>query len=131
MNKPTHAKPGLYAMYYEMLKDIAKLYGYNLLIHGSLHRDLDLVAVPWVDDPKDELLMIAEFDEYLSGKKYVDEMGNPDRNAYDYSVLPGGRRSYVINLNRGDKNGEWVRFRDEQYYLDISVIPYAQLGKNN
>lgn len=61
MNKPTHVKPALYAMFYEHLKDIAEEYGYNLLIHGSMQRDLDLVAVPWRDNPAPEQDMLKDF----------------------------------------------------------------------
>jgi len=111
-DKPTHIKPGLYTLYYEQLKQIAKEYGYNLVIHGSMHRDLDLIAIPWVDNPKSEKEMIQDFEEYLIGRKTI--------NPY-YSILPGGRKAYVIDLNRGDKHGEWVRFEDKEYYIDISV----------
>lgn len=117
MKKSTYIKPGLYCMFYEQLKMIAKEYGYNLLINGSMNRDLDLVAVPWVDKPKDEQLMIQDFEEYLTGKK----VKKPDGTTH-YTTLPGNRHSYVIDLNRGDRHGEWVRFADEQYYLDISVV---------
>jgi hypothetical protein len=115
--KPIHAKPGLYAMFYEHLKLIAKEYGYCLLIHGSLSRDLDLVAVPWVDEPRSEEKMILEFHEYLTGQRLVNNEGKPES-----SILPGGRRNYTISLNRGDRDGEWVRFADQEYYLDISVV---------
>lgn len=115
--KPIHAKPGLYAMYYEYLKEIAREYGYALLIHGSLNRDLDLVAIPWIDNPKSEQDMIREFQKYLTGIETV----GPSGSIY-YVELPGGRHSYVIELNRGDKHGEWVRFEDREYYLDISVV---------
>lgn len=116
-NKPIQAKPGLYTLFYERLKQIAKQYGYNLVIHGSMARDLDLIAIPWIDEPQDELLMIQDFHEYLTGKKYS------KKENYHHSILPGGRSSYVIHLNLGDKNGEWTRFENEQYYLDISVTP--------
>ena len=119
MSKPQHFKPGLYAMFYEHLKDIAKTYGYNLLIHGSMNRDLDLVAVPWVDNPRPEQEMIIEFQEYLTGMTLVRPNGE-----VHYTILPGGRHSYVIELNRGDRHGEWVRFYDSQCYLDISVVQY-------
>ncbi|WP_431129703.1 hypothetical protein [Flagellimonas flava] len=118
MSKPKHIKPGLYAMIFEQMKDIAKEYGYALLIHGSMGRDLDLVAVPWVDNPKPEEEMIKDFHEYLTGKP----IGVKPDGTFHYSILPGNRHSYVIDLNRGDKHGEWVRFEDSQYYLDISVI---------
>ena len=55
MSKPLHAKPNIYAYYFEALKAIAKEYGYNLVVHGSMNRDLDLIAIPWVNDPKPEL----------------------------------------------------------------------------
>lgn len=115
--KPTHVKPGLYAIFYEHLKQIAKEYGYNLVLHGSMHRDLDLIAIPWGDNLKSSDEMIQEFEQYLTGKKTI--------NPY-YTVLPGGRKSYVIELNRGNKHGEWVRFEDKEYYLDISV---TSIGK--
>lgn len=46
--KLTHAKPQLYAFYFLKLKEIAKELGYNLVIDGSMARDLDLIAIPWV-----------------------------------------------------------------------------------
>ena len=121
--KPTKAKPGLYAMYYLHLKEIAEHYGYNLVIHGSLDRDLDLVAIPWVDNPRPEQDMIKDFQMHLTGMNVLSPSGN-----VQFTVLPGNRHSYVINLNRGDKKGEWVRFEDEQYYIDISV---TQLNTKN
>ncbi len=114
--KPKHFKPGLYTIFYEQLKDIAKEYGYNLVIHGSMNRDLDLIAIPWIDEPRSEQNMIKEFQKYLTGKNEIDTKGN-----VPFTILPGKRHGYVINLNRGDKHGEWVRFEDSQYYLDISV----------
>jgi hypothetical protein len=107
-------------MFYEYLKDIAKEYGYNLLIHGSMERDLDLVAVPWEDRCcfTKEQLMIKEFQQYLTGTTYQKTDGE-----VPFTVLPGGRHAYVVDLNRGDRKGEWVRFEDCQYYLDISVTP--------
>ena len=55
----------------------------------------------------------------------VDDKGNTP-----FTTLPGGRKSYAISLNRGDKHGEWVRFGDSEYYLDISVTPLVN-GKEN
>ena len=120
MSKPKHIKPGIYTLYYEFLKDIAKEYGFNLVLHGSVNRDLDLIAIPWRDNltHDHEQLMIKEFQCYLTGKEVV----NSD-NSVHYTILPGGRHSYVIDVNRGDKHGEWVRYEDSQYYLDISVTP--------
>lgn len=110
-------KPGLYAIYFQHLKDIAENYGYNLLIHGSLNRDLDLVMLPWRDNPVNEQIVIKQFQTYLTGKTET----RPDGKVH-YTTLPGNRHCYVIELNRGNKHGEWVRFEDEQFYIDISVF---------
>lgn len=123
MDKPKHFRPGLYAIFFEQLKDIAREYGYNLVVHGSMNRDLDLIAIPWVDKPKAEQEMIREFQEYLTGITVTDSKGN-----IPFTILPGGRHSYIIDLNRGDRHGAWVRFADEQYYLDISVTPCGGNG---
>ncbi|WP_430900440.1 MULTISPECIES: hypothetical protein [unclassified Paraflavitalea] len=119
VDKPIKAKPVFYAMAYEPLKSIAKEMGYNLLINGSLNRDFDLVAIPWVNNPKPMLDVVVEFDKYLRGTHYNEESANA---GYMYRVLPGGRHSYVINLNRG---GKWSNYTDYEWYLDISFTPQA------
>lgn len=111
------AKPVFYAMCYEPLKAIAKDKGYNLLINGSLNRDMDLVAIPWVDEPASMVDCVIAFDKYLRGTHYEELCAD---RGYMYSVLPGGRHSYVINLNRG---GHWNQFTDDQWYVDISFTP--------
>lgn len=118
VKKPTHAKPQLYAYYFMQLKEIAKEMGYNLVIHGSMARDLDLIAIPWVDNPKPELDLIdALYFELTEMKAHRDHW----RDIYMFKELPGGRHSYVLNLNRrqSKRNGEYQD--DPQYYIDISV----------
>ena len=39
--------PSLYAMIYPMMRETAMENGYCLAVHGSLARDLDVVAIPW------------------------------------------------------------------------------------
>ena len=115
IEKPMHVKPAFYAFVYESLKVIAKGYGYNLVLHGSVNRDLDLIAIPWVDVPGDELTMIKHFD------REINECEADGKNPYMFTILPGGRKSYVIDIRRGEKfKGVWV---DAQYYLDISITP--------
>lgn len=121
MKKAIAVKPGMYTIFYHELKQIAELYGYNLVIHGSMNRDMDLIAIPWTDEPRDEFKMIQEFEKYLCGRLFekTNRPTVPQR-------LPGGRNSYTISLNRGNKHGEWIRFEDQEYYLDISVTPLVK-----
>lgn len=36
-----------------LLRDAARAHGYALAVHGSLSRDLDLIAVPWTNEASD------------------------------------------------------------------------------
>lgn len=123
--KPTHAKPSLYAYYFEHLKDVAKTYGYNLVLHGSLNRDLDLIAIPWEEEFYPHMPMIEKFAEIIGGQVLFET--DEDRNKF--RVKHHGRICYVINLNRSIKakfHGMVSIFEehdDPQYYIDISVIP--------
>ena len=120
MNKPIHVKPSLYAFYFIELKEIALKYGYNLVVHGSLNRDLDLIAIPWQPELKPVEPMIEEFAKYLDG--YI-MLQNGKTNNHMYH----GRLSYIININRGrDSEGN-----DLQYYLDISVTPFIENYETN
>lgn len=114
--KPIHAKPSLYAYYYENLKQIAKDAGWNLLLHGSMNRDLDLLLIPWAENiTKTHMDLIQEFMHVLGGS--LNDGGQTTHH---------GRLQYVINLNRGGYYGELSRrmfLADQQYYIDISVIP--------
>lgn len=117
--KPMKARPMLYTCIFETLRVTAREMGYNLLIHGSLTRDLDIVAVPWVWEPQPEIELIKAMHKQLTGVTGAMPDGN-DKNYYMHSILPGGRSSYVINLNRG---GRFNNYMDEQYYIDISITP--------
>lgn len=123
--KPIKAKPVFYSVIYQKLKEIAEYYGYNLLIHGSLNRDLDLVAIPWIDDPVSEITLVRRFHKELCNVQY-EELES--KKGYEFSVLPGGRNNYIINLNRG---GRFNNYLDEQWYLDISFTPLIKSNDTN
>src|SRR5690349_18101681 len=99
IKKPLKAKPLFYSYCFAALQEIARDFGYNLLIHGSMNRDLDLVAVPWVNDPKPELELIQTFHKHLCGFVFMNAPEDTDDtrvlNSYGHSILPGGRSNYV------------------------------------
>jgi hypothetical protein len=115
MSKPIHAKPSLYAHYFFQLKEIALEYGYNLVLHGSLNRDLDLIAIPWQENIKPHLEMIEKFASHIGGFILMHDADNI------FSTTFHGRMHYVINVNRRSHDGS-----DPQYYLDISVVPSVE-----
>lgn len=116
--KPTHAKPSLYAFYFEAIKAIGLKYGYNIVLHGSMNRDLDLIAIPWEEKVGDILKMIKEIADTLGGFILSDASREK----------PHGRFVYVVNINRtidAKYDGmvtKVIEHTDPQFYIDISVI---------
>ena len=45
MEKPIKVKPMFYSVILEPLKILALEFGYNLVVNGSLNRDLDLILI--------------------------------------------------------------------------------------
>ena len=119
-NKPIHAKPSYFAIMFEPIKVIALKYGYNMVIHGSLNRDFDLIAIPWQEELGDVNEMINEICLFVGGKVHVFD-GKP------YTEKPHGRIGYVIDIYRGGYvSGAHIHkltyYEDPQTYIDISVI---------
>lgn len=126
--KPIHAKPSLYAYYFELLKEVAIQYGYNLVIHGSMNRDLDLIAIPWKLGAQftDSEIMVNEFAEILGGSV----LPETEEQRLEFQKLHLGRKNYIININReiimkynGMGKTEIKHYQNPQYYIDISVTP--------
>lgn len=113
--KPVKPRPHFYACVLSELLKIAKDAGYNLVLHGSMNRDLDLIAFSWKDEPKPHLYVLQKFEIYLNGTFYSKIQD------YNFTLLPGGRSTYIININRG---GRYNNYLDEQFYIDIGFYPF-------
>ena len=118
MKKPIKAKPQFYALVFEGMKSIAKEYGWNLLIDGSINRDLDLVLVPWVDNHTEPLKVLWAFESYLGGKLERQRGGD----TITYVTNGGGRNKAVININRDSRFDLVYGSKDDEYYVDISIF---------
>lgn len=123
--KPTHAKPSLYAFYFELIKEIGFKYGYNIVLHGSMNRDLDLIAIPWQEHIGDKMEMLNKIAEAIGG--YILNETEEERKLFRDKFH--GRECYIININRTIKTKfqglmtEFEEYADPQYYIDISVLP--------
>lgn len=128
--------PALAAHYLHLaptLKAKAREMGYALGVHGSLSTDMDLIAVPWVEDAKTAEELIEALRECVGGyflKEYPSCKGCADngiqincehvRGMVGFSVRPHGRRAWSIYF---DKHGGTP-------YLDVSVMPLAPKTEN-
>ncbi len=107
-----------HALLIEPLRAVAIRLGYALAVHGSLARDIDLIAVPWTVEAVDQdtlaRALIAEV-ERVNGYAFVlDRVVNVD--PYDFSKRspepkPHGRKGWSIHLGGAGA------------YVDLSVMP--------
>lgn len=120
MEKPASYRASIYAWMVPRLAEVARECGYAIGVHGSMHRDLDLIAVPWVDDAKPAEVLIDALREACDGVivpsgtkggrwdaeqgKFVEAIiNNPD-------AKPHGRLAWNIHLEGGP-------------FIDVSVMP--------
>ncbi len=94
-----------YAMAYTKLDRIAWRHGYALALHGSMARDLDLIAVPWTDDADSpDKLMEAV-------RRFIVAKANVKYKTPSPIQKPHGRMAYSMPIGF------------EGHYLDISIMP--------
>jgi len=128
MDKPIHAKPSLYTFYFEVIKEIGLKYGYNIVLHGSLNRDLDLIALPWQEELKPYKEMLEEIAGCIGGYIMGERAGMNEEDRIKFKNKHHGREQWVININRGitaKYDGMIPKFtehNDPQYYIDISIF---------
>ena len=104
--KPASRAP-MYAAIYHGLAEVARQYGYALAIHGSLQTDLDLIAVPWVDEASGSQELVEALRNHcqacfdIAGKVGVTE------------IKPHGRLAWNLYMDAGAK-------------VDLSVLPRVE-----
>ena len=100
MKEPNYAP--MYCALYPELANITRHHGYALAVHGSLGRDMDLICVPWVEnpsEPKDVVLAITK-------KFAIRVVGEPEIKLH-------GREVWIITVGFGE------------CFLDLSFMPMA------
>lgn len=98
-------RPIVHAMLYPRLEKVAQKLGYALALHGSIARDMDLIAVPWIDQAAAPSVLIEAMAKRVGGYHH----GKPAKK-------PHGRLAWVIHIPD-------VFFNDSKpFYLDIGVM---------
>lgn len=95
MKTPEQVNPNYAPVYAAALyPDLAKLFvehGYALAVHGSLRRDFDLIAVPWIAIPSSPDIVIKE----VTTKFAVSLIEGPEERHH-------GRTAYTISIGHGE-----------------------------
>lgn len=93
-----------------LVQKTARECGYAIGAHGSQVRDLDLIAVPWVDDalPADVLMraVLEAVHGFLKQRRDGRKRDAP-------TLKPHGRLCWSIHLSKTDPDD----------YVDLSVMP--------
>ena len=102
-----------------VIREAAKTLGYAVGLHGSLKRDFDLIAVPWVKDaahPDDLARAIKKSCGCIRWRAYRGgtAMGNKKEE-------PHGRLVYCFDWHQEN-------FKN-QGYIDLSVMPRIEKGR--
>lgn len=115
-----YSRAPLYAQLYPILSIKALEYGYSLGIHGTMQRDLDLIAIPWEETVKSHIELLQAFESVTGGKCAPRTSKNGMViGPYEPVYKPHGRLSYIIALSKQGALGP---------YIDISVVPTQQNG---
>lgn len=97
--KPNFGPVYTAALYPELAK-LCQSHGYALAVHGSLARDFDLVAIPWIEhpDPFEDVL------KHITEEFAITVIGDP-------GLKPHGRVAHTLSIGFGSCSA------------DISVMP--------
>lgn len=102
------------------LRAVARTHGYALTSHGSLARDIDLVAVPWTPHASIDVVLVealrAEVERVTGRRAAVDNGARCVDGEWKASPMPEakphGRRAWSIQI-----------LAAAGAYIDLSVMP--------
>lgn len=110
-----------YALLLPELMKAGREVGYSVAVHGSMARDLDLIAIPWTEDAVSAERLVMHIMASVDGR--LANGGRKKPNSEEWETVHGsepavklhGRLFWVIHVGRNREN----------LYLDLSVMPRA------
>lgn len=123
-DNPIEHKAPVFSWMVPFLSTVARDHGYALGLHGSMARDLDLIAAPWIDDAAAPEVLVEAL-----------------RAAVDGIVLPDGTKGGRWSKEKGEfvdaviRNPDhkphgrlaWnIHFSAASFVIDLSVVPRAK-----
>lgn len=112
--KPSTSRAPTYCWMVSHIQEVAKKFGYAIGLHGSMSRDLDLIACPWTDAAAPEEVLVEAIREAVDGSIRNDpptEGNKYDATTRNGNELPHGRKAWSIY------------FSGHRFYIDLSVMP--------
>jgi hypothetical protein len=97
--------PVTYAAIYPWLVTIGREHGYAIALHGSLVKDMDVIAIPWTDEASSAEDLVEAI---------ITATGVEVREESDPAEKPHGRLVWTMHLASAS-------------YIDFGVMPRATL----
>jgi len=91
-----------------IIREVARNHGYAIGLHGSMKRDLDLMAFPWTEKHCKHTTLLKAIQKACCG--FSEKI---DRRK---CIKPCGRRAYLIHIGM-------------KAHLDISIAPSVTLAE--
>lgn len=101
------AWPALYGAIYPVMLEAAKGSGYALALHGSLGRDMDVIAVPWTEDAIAPEELVDRIGTATASHWWLGHDGAPHLGPSEH---PHGRLVWTIPMLGGA-------------FIDLGVMP--------
>jgi hypothetical protein len=101
----------IYAQLLPRIREAAKALGYAVAIHGSMNRDLDLLAVPWTEDAAAPAALVESVRDAVGGY-VIGDVNTRGEVSAEPTRRPHGRLTW--NVCWGGRP-----------FIDLSVMPRA------
>jgi hypothetical protein len=99
----TDGKAVFYAVLYNDFRKAALDCGYALALHGSMTRDMDLIAVPWVAEATTPKELVSKISDCIGDTVWK------DKHTIGQEIRPFNRIVYTLSVM-----GDW--------FIDLSII---------
>lgn len=114
---PAEVRPAVRALSLELLevlRPIAQDLGYALGVHGSLERDLDIIAAPWTGKAPDARAFVKKLTRRLSKARGAQWYWSAEP-----TLKPHGRLAFtLISIRDGISSSA-----GQHPFIDLSVMP--------
>lgn len=128
-----------YACLYHGLCAVARKHGYALTIHGTVARDLDLVAIPWTAEAVDAVTLRDALMNHIGACDYEGitrrQFPGADEESLVQQILQREREGKTEPVDEGTgatikPHGRlaWNLYLDFGAKVDLSVMPRVQAG---
>ena len=111
--KPALLAPA-YCCLYPKLAEVAREHGYALAIHGTMARDLDLIAIPWTDSVCCAEQLVSAIVEACSGHQ-------PTAGRFD------GEKWHSVDMSKPASHPHgrlvWTILLQGGAFIDLGVMP--------